>query len=70
MKDYTRTRLTRCYEREHYSGIESTYNHCGSHVTLNGVDYCTVKGILAGYGNARCGGSRPPDYGEQIKFEV
>ncbi len=41
----------RCYEREHYTAAtgEKAENHCGSHYTADGEDYCKQNGTLLGY---------------------
>ena len=41
-----------CFERENYYAVtgRTGHNHCGNHITINGIDYCPTDGKIKGYG--------------------
>lgn len=66
--------MKRCYEQEWYeiaTGCKENGNHCGDHVTFNGVDYCPYDGKLKDY-FGWCADIEPPprktEKYEQLSF--
>lgn len=53
----------RCHEKEWYlkdTGHHPDHNHCGSHITIDGIDYCTCNGEVMNIKGV-CGSLKDPE---------